>query len=130
MKKNSIYFLIEQAKKGQKEELPPSVGATTITPHEEETTVAGSEGDEREGRREAIPSVIGLSGNMVKNPAMLLIEGGKQASEEVLVLDLKPKKTLPKEGNQEQRGASNENRIKAATSNLSNVKHPVPLKSI
>jgi len=76
MKKNSIYFLIEQAKKGQKEDSTPFVGPTTAT-HEEETTVAGSEGDEREGRREAIPSVIGLSGNMVKNPAMLPMDGGK-----------------------------------------------------
>jgi hypothetical protein len=109
--------------------LPPSVGAST-TPHEEETTLAGSEGDEREGRREAIPSVIGLSGNMVKNPAMLPIEGGKLESEEVVVLDLKPKKSVPKESNQEQRGASNENRIKVVSSNLSTVKHPVPLKSI
>jgi hypothetical protein len=109
--------------------LPPSVGATT-TPHEEETTVAGSEGDDREGRREAIPSVIGLSGNMVKNPAILPIEGGKQGAEEVVMLDLKPTKSVLKESNQEQRGASCENRIKVASSNLSNVKHPVPLKSI
>jgi hypothetical protein len=56
--------------------LPPSVGAST-TPHEEEATVVESEGDERKGRREAKPSVIGLSGNMVKNPVMLPIDAGK-----------------------------------------------------
>lgn len=110
--------------------MPSFIGATTTTPQEEETTVAGSEGDEREGRREVIPSVIGLSGNMVKNPAMLPIDGGKQGSEEVVVLDLKSKKSVPNMSNQEQRGASNENRIKVASSNLSTVKHPVPLKSI
>ena len=69
MKKNSIYFLIEQARKGQKEDLQPIFAGPTTT-HDEETTVVSSEGDEREGKREVMPSVIGLSGNMVKNPAM------------------------------------------------------------
>ena len=61
---------------------------------------------------------------------MLPIDGGKQGSEEVVVLDLKSKKSVPNMSNQEQRGDSNENRIKVASSNLSTGKHPVPLKSI
>jgi hypothetical protein len=76
MKKNSIYFLIEQARKGQKEDLQPLITGPTSS-HDEETTVVSSEGDEREGKRAVMPSVIGLSGNMVKNPAMLSIDGGK-----------------------------------------------------
>jgi hypothetical protein len=130
MKKNSIYFLIEQARKGQKEDLqPPNAEATTF--HDEETTVVCSEKDEQEGKREVMSSVIGLSGNMVKNSAMLPIDGGKKGSQEgVVVLDLKPKKAVPCASNQEQRGASNENRIKVASSNLQSAKHPVPLKSI
>ena len=76
MKKNSIYFLIEQARKGQKEDLQPNIAGAT-TSHDEETTVVSSEGNEREGKREVMPSIIGLSGNMVKNSAMLSIDGGK-----------------------------------------------------
>jgi hypothetical protein len=108
---------------------PPNAGATTS--HDEETAVICSEGDEREGKREMMSSVIGLSGNMVKNAAMLPIDGGRKGSQEgVVVLDLKPKKAVPCVSNQEQRGASNENRIKVASSNLQSTKHPVPLKSI
>lgn len=80
--------------------MPPFFGAS-ITYHDEETTVAGSEGDERRGKREVVPSVIGLSGNKVRSPAMLPIDAGKLGSEMFVGLDLKPKKSIPILSNQE-----------------------------